>query len=280
MRNDRFRPIGILDSGIGGLTVAGEIRDLLPHERLVYLADQSMIPYGNKDEAWIRERALLLGHWLHQEQGIKMLVVACNTATAAAIATLRQALPFPVVGMEPAVKPATRVTRNRRIGILATEGTLKSARFSGLLRTFAEGMQVFTQPCIGLVEAIEQGNEERIDALLEIYVKPLLHQQVDTIVLGCTHYPLVRGNIAALTGSDITIIDTGPAVARQTRRQLLLHALRNTENNCPPLALFSTASAALLQRAVERMLPHHPPATYACADFADISSVTDSKASS
>ncbi|RMG91138.1 MAG: glutamate racemase, partial [Zetaproteobacteria bacterium] len=274
------RPIGILDSGIGGLTVVSEIRALLPHEHLVYLADQSMIPYGNKDEAWIRERALLLAHWLHQEQGIKILVIACNTATAAAITALRQTLPFPVVGMEPAVKPASRVTRNRRIGILATEGTLKSARFSGLLRTFAEGMQVFTQPCIGLVEAIEQGDRERIDKLLADHVKPLLHQQVDTIVLGCTHYPLVRSHIEALAGPDITIIETGAAVAQQTRRQLLHHALKNPSDAQPSLTLFSTSSADKLRKAVERMLPHYPPATYGCARLDDNSSVTDSKASS
>ncbi|RMH61142.1 MAG: glutamate racemase, partial [Zetaproteobacteria bacterium] len=182
------------------MSVTREIRRLLPQEPLAYVADEALLPYGDKPPTVIRQRLLELGDWLHAVQRVKMLVIACNTATAAAASALRRALPIPIIGMEPAVKPAASATRNRRIGVLATEGTLKSARFAGLLRTFAAGLHVYTQPCPGLVEAIEADDQARIRALLTRFLKPLRQRRIDTLVLGCTHYPLVRRHIAELAG--------------------------------------------------------------------------------
>jgi len=237
----KAQPVGIIDSGIGGMTVAREIRHLLPHENMIYVADQQMLPYGNKSEAEIRRRMLTLGQWLNEQHHIKMLVIACNTATAAAAGMLRQHLAIPVIGMEPAVKPAVEATHNRRIGILATEGTLKSARFAGLLKTFAQGLHVITQPCPGLVEAIESRNTLQTKALLHQYIQPLKHRQVDVIVLGCTHYPLVRQLIADIAGEDIRLIDTGSAVAQHTARQLTQHRLLNPQ---PAQGRFSATSTS------------------------------------
>ena len=248
-------PVGIMDSGIGGMTVAREISKLLPHESLIYLADQEMLPYGNKSANQICLRMQALCAWMQQRYHIKALVIACNTATAAAAHTLRSRLPIPVIGMEPAVKPAARVTRNRRIGILATEGTLKSARFAGLLKTFAQGLHVSTQPCPGLVEAIETGHLSQIESLLRQYIQPLQHRQVDTIVLGCTHYPLVRDLIAKIAGDDIRLIDTGQAVAQHTAHLLMQHNLLHPLTGTGTLTVATTASANSLQSLLPRLFP-------------------------
>jgi len=253
------RPIGIIDSGIGGMSVTREIRRLLPHEALLYLADTAMLPYGDKSPSLIRQRLLALGEWLHAVQRIKMLVIACNTATAAAAGALRRTLPIPVIGMEPAVKPAANVTRNRRIGVLATEGTLKSARFAGLLRTFASGLHVYTQPCPGLVEAIEADDRATIQALLVRYLKPLRQHQIDTLVLGCTHYPLVRPAIERIAGPDLRIIDTGQAVARHTAHQLAQLALRNTQPHSARFLAGSTGDPAAFLALLKRLFPEFRP---------------------
>ena len=249
----RSSPVGIIDSGIGGMTVSGEIRQRLPHEDLIYIADQQMLPYGNKSDAEIQQRMLMLGQWLIQQQQIKMLVIACNTATAAAAGMLRQKLNIPVIGMEPAVKPAAEATRNRRIGILATEGTIKSARFAALLKTFTRGLHVITQPCPGLVEAIEACDQEQTLLLLKQYVRPLIHHDVDTIVLGCTHYPLVRHNIASLAGNNIRLIDTGMAVARHTAHQLMRYRLLNPQTAAGRFQAGSTNDNNALQSLLRRL---------------------------
>jgi glutamate racemase len=214
-------PIGVFDSGIGGLSVLHEIRVLLPHEHLIYLADSRHMPYGSKAHAFIQARALRLSEFLCQRQ-VKAIVVACNTATAAAAELLRGRISLPVIGMEPAVKPAAAASRNGHIGVLATEGTLKSARFAALLSRFADGLSVHTQPCHGLVELVERGQAHSPAArvLLKRYLAPLLHAGVDTIILGCTHYPFLRPLITELTGPDIALIDTGAAVARHLRHRL------------------------------------------------------------
>ncbi len=194
---------------------------MLPHESLIYCADSAYAPYGNKSPEQIRERALALSGFLVQ-RGAKALVVACNTATAAAIALLREQFPLPVVGMEPAVKPAVAATRSGVIGVLATVGTLKSAQFAALLENYGKGVEVVTQACHGLVECVERGELEKpaTRALVRSYVQPLLSRGADTIVLGCTHYPFLQPLIAAEAGVGVTIIDTGAAVARQLQRRL------------------------------------------------------------
>ena len=220
------RPIGVFDSGVGGLSVLAEIRKQLPREDLLYVADSAHVPYCARSADEIRDRSLALARFL-LEQGAKVLVVACNTATAAAAGTLRETFTTPVVAMEPAVKPAAAATRNGVVGVLATVGTLRSAQFAALLDRFGGGIEVVTQPCPGLPEQVEAGELDtpRTRALVEHYLAPLRARGADTIVLGCTHYPFLRPLIADLAGPEIVLIDTGAAVARQLRRVLEARAL-------------------------------------------------------
>ena len=215
-------PIGVFDSGVGGLSVLHEIRTLLPHESLLYVADSGHVPYGEKSPEFIRERCRLIAAFL-LERGAKALVLACNTATVAGVAELRELYPqLPVVGMEPAVKPAAAATRSGVVGVLATTGTLKSAKFAALLDRFASDVRVITQPCPGLVERIEAGDLDSAQtrALLQGFVAPLLAQGCDTLILGCTHYPFIKPLLQTLVPPSVSLIDTGAAVARQLQRLL------------------------------------------------------------
>jgi len=215
------QPIGVFDSGVGGLSVLREIRALLPNEDLLYVADSAHVPYGEKPPAFVRSRAVALTQFL-LDHGAKAIVVACNTATAIAIATLRSRFTVPIVGMEPAIKPAATQTRTRSIGVLATSSTLTSDKFTALLARFAGDVEVHVQPCPALVACVERGEVANAEtrALVEGYVKPLLERGVDTLVLGCTHYPFLRTLIADVAGPGIEIIDPNPAVAREVQRRL------------------------------------------------------------
>ena len=221
------QPIGVFDSGVGGLSVLREIRALLPHEDVLYVADSAHVPYGDKPPAFVRARSMALSQFL-LDQGAKAIVIACNTATAIAIADLRAHFAVPIVGMEPAVKPASTHSRTRCIGVLATSGTLASDKFASLLARFGRDVEVHVQPCSGLVEQVERGalNSDATRALVEKYVTPLARRGVDTIVLGCTHYPFLRPVIAEFAGANVSIIDPNPAVARELRRQLERSHLR------------------------------------------------------
>ncbi len=220
--SDCNAPVGVFDSGVGGLSVLREIRRRLPHESLLYLADSAHVPYGEKSPEYIRERCRIIAAFF-VEQGAKALVLACNTATAAGVTELRELYPdLPIIGMEPAVKPAAAATRSGVVGVLATTGTLKSARFAALLDRFAGDVRVITQPCPGLVERIEAGDlaSANTRAMLEGWVGPLLAQGCDTLILGCTHYPFIRPLLAQLLPGDVRLIDTGAAVARHLHELL------------------------------------------------------------
>jgi glutamate racemase len=215
-------PIGVFDSGVGGLSVLREIRALLPNESLLYVADSGHVPYGEKSPEFIRERCRLLAEFL-LAQGAKALVLACNTATVAGVAELRELYPqLPLVGMEPAVKPAAAATHSGVVGVLATTGTLKSAKFAALLDRFASDVRVITQPCPGLVERIEAGELDSAATreLLQGFVAPLLAEGCDTLILGCTHYPFIKPLLRTLVPESVSLIDTGAAVARQLQRLL------------------------------------------------------------
>ncbi|QVM92214.1 glutamate racemase [Pseudomonas entomophila] len=220
--SERSAPIGVMDSGVGGLSVLAEIQRLLPNETLLYVADSGHVPYGEKTPDYIRQRLRHIANFL-REQGAKAMVLACNTATVATVADLRALYPdWPLVGMEPAVKPAAAATRSGVVGVLATTGTLQSAKFAALLDRFASDVRVITQPCPGLVECIEAGDltSPALRQLLAGYVQPLLAQGCDTLILGCTHYPFLRPMLADMVPADVAIIDTGAAVARQLQRLL------------------------------------------------------------
>lgn len=214
-------PVGVFDSGVGGVSVLHHIRDALPGETLLYCADSRFAPYGNKTPEQIRRRSALLTEFL-LAQGAKAIVVACNTATAAAAAELRARYAVPIVAMEPAVKPAAEATRSGVIGVLATVGTLQSAQFAALLENYGRNVKVVTQACHGLVECVERGelDTDATRQLLRGYVAPLLQQGADTLVLGCTHYPFLRDLIREVAGPGVALVDTGAAVARQLCRRL------------------------------------------------------------
>ena len=215
-------PVGVFDSGVGGLSVLREVQALLPNESLLYVADSGHVPYGEKTAEFIRQRSQVITDFL-LEQGAKALVVACNTATAAGIIELRAHYPnLPIIGMEPAVKPAAAATRSGVVGVLATTGTLQSAKFAALLDRFANDVRVITRPCPGLVELIEAGelHSEVTRELLRSYVDPLLAEGCDTLILGCTHYPFIKPLLLELVPPSVSLIDTGMAVARQLQRLL------------------------------------------------------------
>jgi glutamate racemase len=215
------RPIGVFDSGVGGLSVLRHIRSILPGEDLVYVADSAHAPYGMKSAEFIESRALAIAEFL-VARDVKALVVACNTATAAAIHSRRARYDLPIVGMEPAVKPAVEATRAGVIGVLATSGTLESGKFAELVQRFGSQARVIVQPCPGLVEQVEQGDlaGPLTRRLLEGFVAPLLAAGADTLVLGCTHYPFLEPLLRELAGEQVAIIESGAAVARQLVRRI------------------------------------------------------------
>lgn len=220
------RAIGVIDSGVGGLSVLQHLQQQLPHEDFLYVADSHHAPYGSKSPAFIIERTTRITDYLLSKE-IKALVIACNTATAAAANYLREHYVLPIIGMEPAVKPASQATQNGVVGVLATSGTLKSAQFAALLENHGKHIQVVTQACPGLMECVERGEcySETTRALLRSYLQPLVDAGVDVIVLGCTHYPFLRQLITDILATEmaqphIKLIDTGAAVARQLARVL------------------------------------------------------------
>ncbi|HEY0847232.1 MAG TPA: glutamate racemase [Noviherbaspirillum sp.] len=266
------QPIGVFDSGIGGLSILKYIHAALPNEHLLYFADAGYAPYGGRPESDIVARSLSIAEFLMQ-YGVKALVVACNTATAAAIKALRERYPtLPVVGVEPGLKPAAALTSTGTVGVLATQRTLASEKFN-LLRdqiSTATNVRFLPQPCIGLADQVEKGELQSFDTALLVrkYVEPLIEQGADTLVLGCTHYPFVRPLIeevaGRLTSKPPTIVDTGEAVARQlvrllTERRLLRDAGPGT------ISAFTTGSETALRTAFSRLLGLNPPVSAVAA---------------
>ncbi len=248
-----MRPIGVFDSGVGGLSVLRHIRDSLPGEELLYVADCAHAPYGDKPATFIEARCLAIADFL-LEHRVCALVVACNTATAVAIARLRERHALPIIGMEPAVKPAAEATRSGVIGVLATSGTLESEKFADLMRRHGSQAKVIVQPCPGLVERIEAGDLDgpRTRELVAICLAPLIAAGADTLVLGCTHYPFLVPLLRGLLSPSVQIIESGAAVARQLSRRLA-----GTDFSPAPGAgcerFFSSGDTALLESLLPRL---------------------------
>jgi glutamate racemase len=214
-------PIGVFDSGIGGLSVLKEIHQLLPHENLIYVGDSAHAPYGDRSAEYVRNRSQAIANFL-LDQGVKAIVVACNTATAETATQLRETMDVPVIGLEPAVKPAAQLSKSGIIGVLATQRTIDSERLLGLTERYAQDKKVLAQACPGLVELVEACKLDHpdTDALLQQYIEPLLDQGVDALILGCTHYPFLLPAIRKITGDYIEILETGKPVAEQLQRVL------------------------------------------------------------
>jgi glutamate racemase len=223
----------MFDSGVGGLSVLREILQVIPDRDVVYVADSAHVPYGTKRPEFIRERSLAIASFLVETHRAETVVVACNTATTHAVSALRERFTsIPVVGMEPAVKPAAAATRSGIVGVLATPATLGGDRFMELAQRYTEGIELLTQPSPGLVEQVEAGDlgGPETERLIRLYTEPMLARGADTIVLGCTHYPFLRGTLQRIVGPAVTLIDTGAAVARQTAR-VLGYAQADESNN-------------------------------------------------
>lgn len=270
-------PIGVFDSGVGGLSVLRALRAALPHERFVYLADSAYAPYGERGDAYVGARTHAITQYLLEQHHIKALVVACNTATAAAIHEVRSRYPgLPLVGLEPAIKPALAVTHTGRVGVIGTRGTLTSAKFGKLLGSLGDQAQFVVQPCDGLAHAIERSamqpaqepeapvNATETGALCQRYIQAMgdfgtAAGQIDTLVLGCTHYIFVAHELRALVGPGVQFIETGEPVARQTLRLLdtkgLLASPAPAQTaESPHIRLLTTGPVAMLQAAALRWL--------------------------
>lgn len=228
------RPIGVFDSGVGGLSVLKAIRALIPAESLLYFADQSHVPYGSRSMTQIRDFSEAITRFL-LARNAKLIVVACNTASAAALNHLRQTFPgVDFVGMEPAVKPAAERTQTRKVGVLATPATFQGELYASVVERFANGVGLLQHTCPGLVGQIEKGDLDGIEtrAILEDALEPMLEAGIDTVVLGCTHYPFVIPLIQQIVGESVRVIDPAPAVANQAYR--LLEASGNLRSGEEP----------------------------------------------
>ncbi len=241
-------PIAIFDSGVGGLSIAQCINHRLPNENLLYVADTLHAPYGDKTAEFIQQRVNEIAYWFI-ERNAKAIVVACNTATVNAIDQLRKNISIPVIGVEPAIKPAVNLSKNKKVAILVTKATAENQRFLTLVAQYSHNSEVIIQPCPGLVELIEQDKKSspECELLLSKYLQPLLDKGVDTIVLGCTHYPLVKGIINKICGENVIIMETALPVTEQLQRQLALHNLINPSDKLGTTRFYSSKHGDMQQ---------------------------------
>ena len=255
---DRSRPIGVFDSGIGGLSVLRAIRKELPDESLIYFADSAYAPYGDRTDSEIIQRSREVTQTL-VALDCKAIVVACNTATAAAVAQLRSEVDLPIIGIEPGVKPAVERSLSKRVGILATRYTLSSAKYRSLVERFGATAEITVQACPGLVETLELPGDHslRLAQLLDTYLQPMRDAKIDTLVLGCTHYSFLSEAIRTRLGTDVEILDTPGAVAREVHRRLAeVSALAQCSGTLPSIRYLTSAkdlahSSAVVSKLME-----------------------------
>lgn len=246
-------PIGIFDSGVGGITIYEEIHKLLPNENIIYLADSKNAPYGNKSKEEIIRFSIKNTEFL-LEKGCKIIVVACNTASTNAVNYLRKNYDVPFIRVQPAIKPAALSSKTKNVGILATKGTLKSDLLFETSQKFAQGIHVIEKVGEGLVSLIESDKIQSIEMnkLLNKYLQPMLEKDIDYLVLGCTHYPFLIPQIKKIVGEKVTILDSGKAIARQTKNILNLNKLLNHKNNIPYQYFYSNKDTDVLQRIINQ----------------------------
>ena len=253
-------PIGVFDSGVGGLSVLKALFTELPHEDFLYVADSAHAPYGERDEGFVVGRSLAVARHLfeHKHLRIQALVVACNTATAEAVATLRENYPhLPIIGVEPALKPAAAASHTQCVGVLATRATLGSRKFQTLMQSLRTQAHFVCQPCDGLASAIERDDTPQISALCTQYAGAVIQAdpRVDTLVLGCTHYPFAVHHLRETVGPNVQLIDNSASIARQTRRMIREHAPSDRPGH---IVLTSTDHGNLLAQAARRWLGMNP----------------------
>lgn len=249
-------PIGVFDSGVGGFSILRAIRQELPEESLIYLADQAHVPYGPRSLEQVRAFSEGITRFL-LSRGVKIIVVACNTASAAALHYLRGEYPLvPFVGMEPAVKPAAEHTRSGVVGVLATPATFQGALYASVIERFANGVTVLQSNCPGLVMEIDAGNLDtpRVREILEEALQPMLAQGIDTVVLGCTHFPFVIPTIEEIVGPKVRVIDPSPAIARQVKRLLKVNRLLNLSSKSTEVQYLTTGDPEGLAGLLPRLI--------------------------
>jgi glutamate racemase len=265
-------PIGVFDSGVGGLSVLRELRRDLPAQPVIYFADQAHVPYGPRPLEEVRafSEAIIRYFILHN---VRLVVVACNAASAAALRTLREKFPqIPFVGMEPAVKPAAEQTRTGVVGVLATPATFQGALYASVVERFARGVTLLQDTCVGLVSEIEAGNlnGEKTRTILKKAITPMLSKGIDTIVLGCTHYPFVIPVIQEIAGSNVRVIDPAPAIARQTARQLKAFGLEASGPEPGPVRYVTSGDPLALARLLPLLTGEEGSVEQACWEGNDL----------
>lgn len=258
-------PIGAFDSGLGGLSIISEIRRLLPAEDIIFYADNGNCPYGGRSDEWLRDRSLYLATLLI-DKGAKVIVVACNTASAAGLEHLRASFSVPVVGLVPAVKPAVAATRTGTIGVLATRGTNRGRLLSDVIERFAApaNVEVVTVAPEGLVEAVEAGELDtpETEEAVRAAIAPVLEQGADALVLGCTHYPFLKPLLRKIAGEGMILIDSGEGVARQTRRVLESRHLLRGEERVGALTVYTSGDVDVIRPLVWRLVGEEVDVSY------------------
>lgn len=256
MSNKPSAPIGIYDSGVGGLTVLRAVRSLLPDEDLIYFADQANVPYGNRSLNEVRGLAEGAASFF-KSQGAKLIVIACNTASAAALKHLRGLFPdYPFVGMEPAVKPAAEQTLSGKVGVLATPSTFQGELYASVVERFAHDVELYQATCPGLVQQIENGhlNTPQTRKILVDALEPMLQEGVDTLVMGCTHFPFVIPLISEITGNEVNVIDPAPAIARQVKRVLETRGLLRERKKAGEMVFRTSGDAEKMQVLLPKLI--------------------------
>ncbi len=249
-------PIGVYDSGVGGLSVLRAIHSQLPNEETLYFADQAKVPYGERSLEEVRQLSEGVTRMM-MKQGAKLIVIACNTASAAALKHLRALYPeFPFVGMEPAVKPAAEQTLTGKVGVLATPAAFQGELYASVVERFAKDVQIFQATCPGLVKQIERGylNTYLTRNILQQALQPMLAEGVDTLVMGCTHFPFVIPLIQEIAGETVRIIDPAPAIARQTERVLIQQYLLRTSSAKLSHRYLTSGDPTRFSRLLEQLL--------------------------
>lgn len=256
-----FHPVGVFDSGIGGISVLHAMRQLMPEDAIIYFADQKHVPYGPRSLEQVRKFSVAITRFLIN-QGAKLIVVACNTASAAALHYLRGKFPdISFVGMEPAVKPAAEHTQSGVVGVLATPATFQGALYASVLERFANGVEIYQDTCPGLVEQIERGNldGEETRAILEKALRPMLDRKIDTVVLGCTHYPFVIPLIEQIAGESVRVIDPAPAIAMQAQRLLEAEGIKNPAGEAAQIRFYTSGDIDALKSLLPKLLGESGP---------------------
>jgi glutamate racemase len=253
-------PIGIFDSGLGGLTVVRELSRLLPHENLIYVGDTARVPYGTKSRDTIRRYSLQISFFLLQKR-VKMIVVACNTSSALALSALRN-LPIPVIGViEPGARAAVLSTMGHRIGVIGTPATVASHAYKSAIEAYGHKMQVWEKSCPLFVPLVEEGwmNQSVTTQIAKVYLQPLLKNRIDTLVLGCTHYPLLKGTIQSVVGSRVKLIDSAEQTARDVRDRLSKNKMLNPSSKLGQATYFVTDNTASFSRLSRQFLGKNTP---------------------